>query len=148
MVGLGFSVKLHLCLGPRNAGENINGAVLLGTSQLRLRNESRHSPNELPHISWSICAARRGWVLFVWVFKKKATERQKSSPVISQVVKHSRRHFCSDSIKGLPPYPPLCLRSLPAPSDEGWHLIATLTSRTKAAKLIPRLKSLYLNLAF
>lgn len=30
-VVLGFSAKLHLCLGPRNAGENINGAALLGT---------------------------------------------------------------------------------------------------------------------
>lgn len=83
-VVLGFPVKLHLCLGPRNAGENINGAVLLGTSVLRLRNESRHCPDELPHISWNICAACRGWVLFVWAFKKKKKKSHREAEVFAR----------------------------------------------------------------
>lgn len=73
-------------------------------------------------------------MLFVRGFlKKRAAERQSSLPVISQAVKYSRRHFCSDSIKGLPPYP-LYSHSQPAPSGEGWRFQTTLTCQEKQKK--------------
>lgn len=81
---------------------------------------ARSGMNPVPYLH----ASHRTSAVCLSLFKKKIKDpqRQSSLPGISQAVKYSRRHFCSDSIKGLPPYPPLYSHSQPAPSGEGWRL--------------------------